>query len=104
MGIQLGRLQSPSGTAYPFLGRSPFLGQGYSRSPSAVVHTTVAPKARRVGVAEHLQTSKDARTDTVAVDSALAPERVAWSLLIRSHLRPIVCWVFQETIGSRATG
>jgi hypothetical protein len=104
MGIQLGRPQSPSGTVYPFLGRSPFLVQGYSRNPLAVVHTTVAPKARRVGVAERLQTSKDLGTDTVAVDSGLAPERVAGFQLIHNLLQPIVYWAFQVTIGSKAIG
>jgi hypothetical protein len=44
----------------------------------AVVHTTVAPKARSVEpVAEGLQTSKDRGTDTDAVQSAQALERVA---------------------------
>jgi hypothetical protein len=104
MGIQLGRPQSPSGTAYPFLGRSPFLGQGYSRNPLAVVHTTVAPKARRVGAAEYLQTSKALGTDTLAVESALALERVAGSQLIHNLLQPIVYWAFQGTIGSKAIG
>jgi len=104
MGIQLGRPQSPSGTAYPFLDRSPFLGQSYSRNPLAVVHTTVAPKARRVGAAEYLQTSKDLDTDTVAVDSGLALERVAGSQLIHSPLQPIVYWASQGTIGSKAIG
>ena len=104
MGIQLVRPQSPSGNACPFLGRSPFLGQGYSRNPLAVVHTTVAPKAKRVEAAQYLQTSKDLDTDTVAVDSALALERVVVSLLIRSLLQPIVCWAFQGTIGSKAIG
>jgi hypothetical protein len=102
MGIQLGRPQSPSGTAYPFLGRSPFLVQGYSRNPLAVVHTTVAPKARRVGAAEYLQTSKDLGTDTVAAGSGLALERVAGSQLIHSPTQPIVYWAFQGTIGSKA--
>jgi hypothetical protein len=102
MGIQLGCLQSPSGTAYPFLGRNPFLGQDYSHNPLAVGHTTVAPKARRAGAAEDLQTSKDLGTDTIEVESALALERVAGSQLIRSLLQPIVCWAFQGTIGSKA--
>ena len=83
-GIQLGRPQSPSGTAYPFLG------QGYSRNPLAVVHTTVAPKARRAGAAEYLQTSKDLGTDTVAVYSGLALETVAGFQLIHNLLQPIV--------------
>ena len=104
MGIQLGRPQSPSGTAYPILGRSPFLGQSYSRNPLAVVHTTVAPKARRVGAAEYLQTSKDLDTDTVAVDSGLALERVVGFQLIHNLLQPIVYWAFQGAIGSKAIG
>jgi hypothetical protein len=104
MGIQLGRPQSPSGTACPFLGRSPFLGQGYSRNPLAVVHTTVAPKPRRAGAAEYLQTSKDLGTDTVAVDSGLALETVAGLQLIHILLQPIVCWAFRGTIGSKAIG
>jgi hypothetical protein len=104
MSIQLGRPQSPSGTAYPILGRSPFLGQSYSHNPLAVVHTTVAPKARRVGAAEYLQTSKDLGTDTVAVDSGLRLERVVGFQLIHSLPQPIVCWAFQGTIGSKAIG
>jgi hypothetical protein len=84
------------------LGRSPSLAFGCSRNPLVVVHTTVAPKARSVeAVAEGLQTSKDRGTDTDAVQSAPALERVAWSQLIRILLQPTVCWAFQGTIDSR---
>jgi hypothetical protein len=104
MDIQLGRPRSTRGTAYPFLGRSPFLGQSYSRKPSAVVHTTVAPKAKQLGAAQHLRTSKDLGTDTVAVDSGRALARIAESHLIHNLLEPIVCWAFQGTIDSKEIG
>jgi hypothetical protein len=103
MGIQLGRPRFPSGTAYAFPGRSPFLGEDHSHILLPAVHTVVVPKAKWVvPVAEGLQTSKELGTDTEAVESALALKRVAGSQLIRSLLQPIVCWAFQGTIGSRA--
>ena len=109
MDIQLARLGSPSGTAYPSLARSPYphTCRVHMHTVVAVASRAIAPNTWPVGAAEPFQAwpaqaAREGHTGMGSWRTGPSWGPVGRRLLMGSQPRPIACSAFQETSGRRA--